>query len=554
MDALILTIESHAPEDLEIPSSLEVVGKGVRIGRKATNDWALPDPTRHISGIHCEIRYENDAYQIVDTSTNGTFLNGAKERIEGVQPLSDGDRIKVGPYVLHAQIKAQVVHRPRAVPPATTSTATGVQTPGGSRGVQAPPGGTSAGQKSVAPRVQAPGGRGTQAPDLSRFPANQAAKVSVPPGARSQPPADPIDAILDATGPAEEEEQQADPVKDTAEAAPAAEPAKPEEPPAPAPGTEDDPFASQAQDPVAPLIPDDFDLDAGSASADAEPTPAPPPAARADGPFGDNSPDLRVRTSLDVNATKAPEAFGERFADSIPPSPKPVVPANAAPKDESDTPAPAETTPEPTAAVPEPTPAAPQPAASAAHTDEFLQGFLKGAGLDAADTGAIPMDELGQIVGQCVRMATSEMMQMLQDRNAVKLFVSQEDRTMRISSGNNPMKFLLDADKAFEALFVTPKDGYMTGADGFDNALTDIRKHQAAMMAAIQPALTDILSGLSPAEVEAGAGGGVMGGGRKNWDEFSKRWKARASQGENGMLDAFVDAFSRRYSEALHNL
>ena len=117
---------------------------------------------------------------------------------------------------------------------------------------------------------------------------------------------------------------------------------------------------------------------------------------------------------------------------------------------------------------------------------------------------------------------------------------------------------MLDPDEAFDALFVVPRSGYQTGADGFENALTDIRKHQSAMMAAVQPAMADILSGLAPSDIESatgGSGGGVLGGGaRKCWDEYNKRWKTRANQGENGMLDAFIDAFAKRYSEALDNL
>ena len=126
---------------------------------------------------------------------------------------------------------------------------------------------------------------------------------------------------------------------------------------------------------------------------------------------------------------------------------------------------------------------------------------------------------------------------------------------MRVATGNNPMKFMADPDQAFEALFVKPRDGYLTGPDGFENALVDIRRHQAAVIAAVQPALAEMLDGLSPTEIEEETGGGMLGGGaRKAWDEFSKRWETRAAQGENGMLDAFIKAFSRHYSEALRKL
>ncbi|QUJ78243.1 hypothetical protein KDD17_17285 [Sulfitobacter albidus] len=182
----------------------------------------------------------------------------------------------------------------------------------------------------------------------------------------------------------------------------------------------------------------------------------------------------------------------------------------------------------------------------------MLRGFLQGAGIADASKINLPPEELGRLLGEIARNGTGELMRMLQDRAAVKLFVSDGDRTMRAAEGNNPLKFMADTEQAFEAMFLTPRDGYMTGADGFQNALDDMRRHHKAVIAAMQPALAETLDGLDPGEVERAAGGGVLGGGgRKAWDEFCKRWEARAARGDNGMLDAFIAAFSRHYSEAL---
>ena len=192
---------------------------------------------------------------------------------------------------------------------------------------------------------------------------------------------------------------------------------------------------------------------------------------------------------------------------------------------------------------------------SGAGADAFLRAFMEGAGITDTSQLQIPPEQLGRILGKVARTGTNELMRMLQDRAAVKLFVSNEDRTMRVATGNNPMKFMIDADQAFEALFLNPRDGYLTGADGFENALSDIRRHQAAVIAALQPALAEMLGGLSPDDIEGDIGGGIMGGGsRKAWDEFTKRWEARAAQGENGMLDAFIKAFSRHYADALRKM
>jgi len=66
------------------PVSFTVTGKRiVDIGRDRHLDWTLPDPARLISGKHCEVHYRDGGYWLHDVSTNGTFLNGADQRMRG---------------------------------------------------------------------------------------------------------------------------------------------------------------------------------------------------------------------------------------------------------------------------------------------------------------------------------------------------------------------------------------------------------------------------------------------------------------------------------------
>lgn len=137
------------------------------------------------------------------------------------------------------------------------------------------------------------------------------------------------------------------------------------------------------------------------------------------------------------------------------------------------------------------------PANSHADTD-FLRAFCEGAGLNPAIAGGPQSEALAHELGRLVRIAAQELMRMLQDRANVKQFTRGGERTMRSATGNNPLKFLPDPDQALEALFINPRDGFMTGADGFENALKDLRRHQMAVFAALQPALAEVLTGLSP--------------------------------------------------------
>ncbi len=47
------------------PLRVEVKGRGLDIGRDAHLDWTLPDPSRYVSGKHCEIRYRDNEYWLL---------------------------------------------------------------------------------------------------------------------------------------------------------------------------------------------------------------------------------------------------------------------------------------------------------------------------------------------------------------------------------------------------------------------------------------------------------------------------------------------------------
>ncbi|MGI6853618.1 type VI secretion system-associated FHA domain protein TagH [Mesorhizobium sp. 1B3] len=77
--------------------------RGFEIGRE-NRDWTLPDPDKFISGRHCEVRYENGTFWLYDVSRNGTFVNGASQRISGPYKLGHGDRLRIGPYIVSVSI------------------------------------------------------------------------------------------------------------------------------------------------------------------------------------------------------------------------------------------------------------------------------------------------------------------------------------------------------------------------------------------------------------------------------------------------------------------
>jgi len=106
--ALRLMIENVANLPDGGPISFEVSGeRPVDIGRDKHVHWTLPDPTRYISGKHCEIRYLDNTYWLHDVSTNGTFLNGSEHRMRSPYQLKDGDRLIIGHYIIAAALDGE---------------------------------------------------------------------------------------------------------------------------------------------------------------------------------------------------------------------------------------------------------------------------------------------------------------------------------------------------------------------------------------------------------------------------------------------------------------
>jgi type VI secretion system FHA domain protein len=113
------------------PETRTVSGGEFTVGRGPGVDWVLPDPERLLSKRHFAVAYRGGAWQIADTSTNGTTLNRDPAPIgqAEVRMLRDGDRLTLGSYEI------EVRESEDAMPQAGMG--------GGGFGVQPPARGTS---------------------------------------------------------------------------------------------------------------------------------------------------------------------------------------------------------------------------------------------------------------------------------------------------------------------------------------------------------------------------------------------------------------------------
>jgi type VI secretion system protein len=104
--ALRLQIISRHRQGLGDRAAMEFGQNGGTIGRSLESDWVLPDGQRYLSSRHASIDFRSGSYYIVDTSTNGVYVNDSEQPVGRGNPqrLFTGDRIRIGEYEMSVEI------------------------------------------------------------------------------------------------------------------------------------------------------------------------------------------------------------------------------------------------------------------------------------------------------------------------------------------------------------------------------------------------------------------------------------------------------------------
>lgn len=486
---LTLRIDNFSTLEYGGTASVTLDQKGCSVGRAPAMDWVLPDPAKHVSSHHFDISYSGGVYYLTDVSTNGTFRHGKPSRLEGAQMISAGDKFRVG----HYSISAALPEQERTVVAKTPSPSM-LQSPPGkaaetpNKAVVARP--VDAIVKTNKSVVSAPGNISTPPPmskPLFQSPLMQSPVLLQTPQAKA-----PQVPVSQAKAPRMQSSPQ-----------------MPAAMPRPSPDLSSMP-PSRIQTPVPSPVsaPNDALAKAPDASSISTPNPL---LARAPAP----------------TPTSAPNGGS---LVSVPPFAKPSVA-------------------QPSVAQ---APIAKPPAVdkisdnkASEDIDPVLAAFCKGAGMSADKYAGVDPIELANVLGQCVRIATDGIMDVLQEQANIKHSTGGDNSTVRSTAGNNPMKFLSETDHAIEAMFLKPQSGFMAGNDGFKDAMGDIRQHQAAMSAAFQPAIANLLSGLSPEEIESNTSDQS-----EAWNAYVALWAEKSGNNRNGMLDLFLKAFATAFGSA----
>lgn len=537
-----LTLNVLRCPDAAVPESRSSNGADVAIGRGLECDWVLQDPDRVLSKRHCVLEFRGGYWGVRDTSTNGTFLNGAAEPVgrDRVAPVSDGDRLRFGNYEIELRIAADAA----AASPGWSGSAPawGEAAIGGSAGpgrpaadafgdpFAPPPPGMGAGSlpgssASGLPEDWDPFADDAAAPMPDHVPA--ASDAFVPPRAVSLPPG----------GGGIPEDW--DPLADTPLTAPAAPPAGP------------------ATVPPSGGLPPDWDPLADLAAPMAPPPRASPPVTVPRPPPSNVAAAPMVPTA-EVPPFALPEGEALRGDPAAPAIPAPIaMPARDPPPEATGDPfaeegVPSRSIPDPESIAPAAATAPPlahRAAAPAIDPDEALAALLRGAGITPASLhgAATPLAVFEQ-AGAALRAAVNGLRSLLIARADVKREFRIE-QTMLRAAGNNPLKFAATDEAAMAALLTTGQQGVRSVAE----TVGDLTAHEVATLAATQAAAKALLGRLAPELVEEGdSGGGLFGAREKRlWESYRRLHAKVVEQFEDDFDSAFGKEFARAYEQAV---
>lgn len=105
---LTLKIVSEHADLVGDDNEREFRDEGGTIGRGLQNDWILPDPDRYISGRHATIDHKGGIYYLVDTSSNGIYVNDEYEPVGkgNTRRLFNGDKLRMGDFIFDVCVDA----------------------------------------------------------------------------------------------------------------------------------------------------------------------------------------------------------------------------------------------------------------------------------------------------------------------------------------------------------------------------------------------------------------------------------------------------------------
>lgn len=530
--SLSLKITSYQRLTPNQQSEYHAASDSFTIGRNHDNDWAIPDPQRFLSGVHCRISRNGDEYSITDTSTNGVFLNGSETRLtkNDPVPIKGGDRFRIGDYEFEIVIEDDsLAGNPLTSNEETFIGADPFDDPFSPRDAQSEP----EPFEDADPFGDDPFAEPVREEHVSDADEDFMSDLEKPLSSLGDNPLagnvslDDLMGFDDDDEPAEEESAERLRERHT----PLRESFKPSGVAASsgAPGGNES-LPSEFPD----EFPDDWDRTTGMLKiSDFDEAPEPGGA--------EEIPDNWDEATGMFKAPEPPE----------PPVAAPAPPPPAA--KETPPPAPAAEPPAPPV-QPATTPPAP------ARAGDAMTAFARGAGLEPGQIAGFDQDVLFEQVGRMLIGFTEGLIQTLSGRTHIKSEF-RLDQTMIRPAENNPFKFSTSKTRTLMQLLSKNDPAYKSGVNAISEGFDDVNAHQMAVVAGMEAALQDILSRFNPKTLEKRIVSdsildNILPGGKKAkyWDIFKLLFDEIAGEAEDNFQQLFGKEFSRAYEEQLSRL
>ncbi|EHR70499.1 type VI secretion system FHA domain protein [Burkholderiales bacterium JOSHI_001] len=492
------------------------------IGRSRTCTLPLPDPNRHISREHAEVRCRNGEFSLkVVSKLNGAQVNDTLVEPGKAMPLADGDRILIGDYLLQARISAVAAAAPASDDPfnifASPAPAVGSQWGTlNSFNAPVPPAlpsegpvedsmptgklaemlGPSAGVPAPMPPASSPDPWSDA--DISRM-FEGLGGTPMPPPAAPSPNMDHVSGGLYRVPDLQQPLGGANPVAEFS----------------PAQGqSEDDIFSVLGELTGAPAVP-------APAATRVAPEPLPPVVAPAPAPAAAAAAEAAVAAAASTAAVGSPV-------------PGVVKERRASPR-------------------------APAVAATSSDSAALLAILAQSMGLQPGDLDASKPEATMRVVGELLRLSLDGLYRMLEMRSQLKSELRIEDRTMIASRENNPLKHSDSVNDALTYLVDVRQHGnklFMPPAKAVEDAVWDVCAHEMALMAGTRAALLASLKLFSPDAVEgrikkSGALDAVLPALHKSklWERFLEMYTSLEREAEDHFDRLLNQEFAKAYSE-----
>lgn len=177
--------------------------------------------------------------------------------------------------------------------------------------------------------------------------------------------------------------------------------------------------------------------------------------------------------------------------------------------------------------------------------------LITALGISSSEISSDP-DITSARAGRILRRLIAGLMTLLEARARAKDAMGAGSTQLNLT-GNNPLKFAPDVDKAINMVINPPRDGYLDAEAAIEDSFRDIQAHQIATLKAMQGALRATLQRFSPDEIKQRAD-------KKGFlkkilpgQMHSALWKAYEKEFSGcveGSSEAFLDTFSKEFRKA----